>query len=81
MRKLKRPNKKEEQRPVNNGTVFHSGTKGLRRMLGRRCPQCELIDSGEVAMYQVTCPQCGEIPPSRKHLYPSIKSTEVCAIS
>ena len=25
-----------------------------------------------MAHYSMTCPQCGEIPPSRKHLYPDL---------
>ena len=28
-------------------------------------------------MYQITCPQCGEIPPGRRHLFPNINSTDV----
>ena len=28
-------------------------------------------------MYQVTCPKCGEIPNSRKHLFPNITTTDV----
>ena len=40
----------------------------------RPCEHCKLIDSGDVALYQVTCPQCGEIPPSRKHRYPNLSS-------
>ena len=41
------------------------------------CEHCKLIDKGDVAMYQITCPQCGEIPPGRRHLYPNISSTDV----
>jgi len=36
-----------------------------------------MIDKGDVAMYQVTCPKCGEIPNSRKHLFPNITTTDV----
>ena len=43
----------------------------------RPCAHCKLIDKGDVALYQVTCPQCGEIPPSRTHLYPNLSSTDV----
>ena len=67
-----------KDKPFNRKSVFHSGTKRLQRLLGRPCPHCQLIDSGDVAMYQVTCPECGEIPPSRRHLYPNISTTDVC---
>ena len=43
----------------------------------RICNHCKLIDSGDVALYQITCPECGEIPPSRKHLYPGMSATDV----
>ena len=41
---------------------------------GRGCAHCKLIDSGDVAMYGVTCPECGEVPPSKKHLYPNLSA-------
>ena len=66
------------EKSFNSRTIFHAGTKRLQQVLGRPCPHCKLIDSGDVAMYQVTCPECGEIPPSRKHLYPNMSSTDVC---
>jgi len=25
-------------------------------------------------MYGVTCPECGEVPPSKKHLYPNLSA-------
>ena len=40
----------------------------------RQCAHCRLIDSGDVAMYGVTCPECGEVPPSKKHMYPNISA-------
>ena len=43
----------------------------------RPCEHCKMIDKGDVAMYQVTCPKCGEIPNSRKHLFPNITTTDV----
>ena len=44
----------------------------------RPCNHCKLIDSGDVALYQITCPECGEVPPSRKRsLYPGMSSTNV----
>ena len=43
----------------------------------RQCNHCKLIDSGDVALYQITCPECGDVPPSRKHLYPGLTSTNV----
>jgi hypothetical protein len=43
----------------------------------RGCNHCKLIDSGDVAMYGVTCPECGEVPPSKKHLYPNFNAN-VC---
>ena len=50
-------------------------TLSLRRRVGlRECAHCKLIDSGDVALYQVTCPQCGEIPPSRRNRYPHLSS-------
>ena len=56
-------------------TAFHHySNRGLS------CDHCKLIDSGDVAMYQVTCPKCGEIPPGRRHLYPNIASSDVGAI-
>ena len=47
---------------------------------GSSCDHCTLIDKGEVAMYQVTCPKCGEVPPGRRHLYPDITYSDVGAI-
>lgn len=41
------------------------------------CNHCKLIDNGDVALYQITCPECGEVPQSRKHLYSGITNTEV----
>ena len=41
------------------------------------CAHCKLIDSGDVALYGVTCPQCGEIPPSRRHRYPQLSNGHV----
>ena len=56
-------------------TAFHHySNRGLS------CDHCKLIDNGDVAMYQVTCPKCGEIPPGRRHLYPNITSSDVGAI-
>ena len=56
-------------------TAFHHySNRGLS------CDHCKLIDSGAVAMYQITCPKCGEIPPGRRHLYPNISSSDVGAI-
>lgn len=46
----------------------------------RPCEHCKMIDKGDVAMYQVTCPKCGEIPNSRKHLFPNITTTDVSII-
>ena len=40
----------------------------------RPCNHCKLIDSGDVAMYGVTCPECGEVPPSKKHMYPNFNA-------
>ena len=45
--------------------------------LGGPCAHCKLIDSGDVALYGVTCPQCGEIPPSRRHRYPQLSNGHV----
>ena len=41
------------------------------------CNHCKLIDKGDVALYQITCPECGEVPQSRKHLYSGITNAEV----
>lgn len=41
------------------------------------CNHCKLIDSGDVALYQITCPECGEVPPSRKHRYSGLTKTDV----
>ena len=57
-------------------------TLSLRRKVGlRECAHCKLIDSGDVALYQVTCPQCGEIPPSRKHRYPNLSTGYVSSVT
>ena len=31
-------------------------------------------------MYGVTCPECGEVPPSKKHMYPNISAnvSKIC---
>ena len=55
-------------------------SNSIKSLLFRKksfCPHCKLIDSGDVACYQLTCPECGEIPPSRNHLYPGHTSTDV----
>ena len=44
----------------------------------RPCNHCKLIDSGDVAMYGVTCPECGEVPPSKKHMYPNFNANVKC---
>ena len=46
-------------------------------MMSRPCHHCKLIESGDVALYQITCPECGEVPPSRKHLFSGINRTDV----
>ena len=46
-------------------------------MMSRPCNHCKLIESGDVALYQITCPECGEVPPSRKHLFSGINRTDV----
>ena len=33
------------------------------------CLNCRLIEMGEMACYQDRCPQCGQVPPGKKHLY------------
>ena len=48
--------------------------RNFNLLSGRGCPHCKLIDSGDVAMYGVTCPECGEVPPSKKHLYPNLSA-------
>ena len=77
--KLKHEQTPQRQKLIQNRTELRSGNKQLwkKRFLRTPCPHCRLIDSGDVAMYQVTCPQCGEIPPSRKHLYPNLSTTDV----
>jgi len=57
--------------------VFSQGMafpRNFNLLSGRGCPHCKLIDSGDVAMYGVTCPECGEVPPSKKHLYPNLSA-------
>eukprot|EP00096_Caligus_rogercresseyi_P004758 TRINITY_DN19209_c0_g1_i1.p1 TRINITY_DN19209_c0_g1~~TRINITY_DN19209_c0_g1_i1.p1 ORF type:complete len:165 (-),score=10.59 TRINITY_DN19209_c0_g1_i1:705-1199(-) len=33
------------------------------------CLNCRLIEMGEMACYEETCPQCGQVPPSKKLMY------------
>ena len=47
---------------------------------GTPCEHCKLIDDGDVAMYRVTCPKCGDIPRSRRHMYPNLSPSGVGAI-
>ena len=49
-------------------------------MMSRPCNHCKLRESGDVALYQITCPECGEVPPSRKHLFSGINRTDVKSI-
>ena len=59
------------------GNMFRQGMpfpRNFNLLSGRGCPHCKLIDSGDVAMYGVTCPECGEVPPSKKHLYPNLSA-------
>jgi hypothetical protein len=40
--------------------------------MSRPCSHCNQIDSGDVAFYQITCPEGGEAPASRNHFYPGL---------
>ena len=51
------------------GNMFQSTFQMPRSFRMGPCGNCKLIDSGDVAFYGVTCPECGEVPPSKKHLH------------
>ena len=53
----------------------HIGSSLQSFLMSRPCNHCKLIDSGDVVLYQITCPECGGIPPSRKHLYSTLTLT------
>jgi hypothetical protein len=38
------------------------------------CLNCRLIEMGEMACYTERCPQCNNVPPCRKELYPELPS-------
>jgi hypothetical protein len=46
--------------------LFKEGTDGN----DLPCLNCRLIEMGEMACYTERCPQCGNVPPCRKELYP-----------
>merc|ERR1719412_1292520 len=46
--------------------LFKEGTDGS----DLPCLNCRLIEMGEMACYTERCPQCGNVPPCRKDLYP-----------
>ena len=50
---------------TNLGDKLQSAFTFRRNVNLRSCGNCKLIDSGDVAFYGVTCPQCGQIPPSK----------------
>merc|ERR1712141_26663 len=54
------------------GNMFQSTFQMPRSFRMGPCGNCKLIDSGDVAFYGVTCPECGEVPPSKKHLHRGI---------
>ena len=41
------------------------------------CLNCRLIEMGEMACYTERCPQCGNVPPCRKDIYPELPSMDV----
>ena len=41
------------------------------------CLNCRLIEMGEMACYTERCPQCGNVPPCRKELYPDVRNTHI----
>ena len=40
------------------------------------CEYCKLIERGDVPMPPMTCPQCGEVPSSRQHVYRNLSKSQ-----
>ncbi len=58
----------EEQKLEKNTTILVGELQdgGMDKELP--CLNCRLIEMGEMACYQDRCPQCGQVPPGKKHL-------------
>ena len=48
------------------GVLCKIRSRATQKQEGVHCYKCQLIDMGEAACYTGICPDCGEVPPSRK---------------